>query len=218
MFAILTLRDPLPVLVHPSTTSSLPMTLTSNGLTIALVFMSITHSCVYYRNYHIYRPDSPLCPVRLKVFEIVFPSLITLRIPEYLCVLPIVTPFRDSEAVEGGTETGTAMILPKRESSGFRITSVTFHPAERAISDTSRRVLSLLLKVTCICSYFNVTAERGRWVTRRHVKPKCVRICLPEVRQESTRGWCHCCNSANVSGVVLTCEGEDIVHNHEFCL
>lgn len=63
----------------------------------------------------------------------------------------------DSKALEGGTEVGTAMMLQKSEPSGFRITSVTRQPAESAISVISRRVLSLLLKVTCICSGLSVT-------------------------------------------------------------
>jgi len=62
----------------------------------------------------------------------------------------------DSKAVEGGTGIGTAMMLPKSEPSGFRITSVTYHPAESAMSFISRRVLSLLLKVTCICSVLSI--------------------------------------------------------------
>ena len=63
----------------------------------------------------------------------------------------------DSKILEGGTEMGAATMLPKSEPSGFRITSVTCHPAESAMSVISRRVLSLLLKVTCICSGLSYT-------------------------------------------------------------
>jgi len=67
----------------------------------------------------------------------------------------------DSKVVEGGTEIGTAIMLPKSEPSGFRITSVTFHPAVSAMSVISRRVLSLLLKVTCICSALSASFGRA---------------------------------------------------------
>ena len=66
----------------------------------------------------------------------------------------------DSKVVEGGIEIGMAIMLPKSEPSGFRITSVTRHPAESAMSVISRRVLSLLLKVTCIC--YAISSSSGR--------------------------------------------------------
>ena len=82
----------------------------------------------------------------------------------------------DSKAVEEGTEVGIATMLPKSEPSGFLITPVTCHPAESAISVISRRVLSLLLKVTCICIILSIFVRQEEQGTFRQVKPK--RVCV----------------------------------------
>lgn len=57
---------------------------------------------------------------------------------------------------EGRTGIGTAIMVQKSDPSGFRTTSVIRHPAESAISIISRKVLSLLLNASCICSTLSV--------------------------------------------------------------
>jgi hypothetical protein len=124
----------------------------------------------------------------------------------------------DSEVVEGGTDMGIAMMLQKSEPSGFRITSVTFHPAESAMSVVSRRVLSLLLKVTCICSILRITIWQEEQATCRHVEPKRVRACLAEVRQKSARGWCQGPDCADTFCAILASQWQNVVRNNKFSL
>ena len=124
----------------------------------------------------------------------------------------------DRGTAEAGIGIGTATMLQKSEPSGFRITSVTSHPAESATSVISRRVLSLLLKSTCICSILRITVQQQEQATYRHVDQKCVRACFSKVRQKSARGWGQRPDCADIFCAILACQWQDIVRNDEFGL